>query len=185
MKRLIKYLIFVALFAAFIIKFTHFNWVLPTIIVAILGLIVLGLLKVNDKLNEIQNKDYQNHNIYLDEDFDDCSDLMDIEVPEPKEIEYYKDTKTTMAEWNFINSFDDPFKGLRKNVNVKGNVGSSFYLVAGSGAEYFVSYEPEIGQYTISRIDQNDDLEGFHYMKTNSGCYRSIEYDKKTNTLFV
>lgn len=180
---MIKYLIFVALFATFIIKFTHFNWVLPTLIVAILGLIVLGLLKVNDKLNEIQNKNYQNHNIYLDEDFDDCSDLMDIEVPEPKKIEYYKDTKTTMAEWEFLKGFDDLTRGLKKPVNVVGG-GSTFYLISGNG-EYFVEYQKDLGMHVIYNISEDDDLYGFDLAKTNGGYYRNIEYDRTTNTLYV
>lgn len=180
---MIKYLIFVALFATFIIKFTHFNWVLPTIIVAILGLIILGLLKVNDKLNEIQNKNYQNHNIYLDEDFDDCSDLMDIEVPEPKEIEYVDGTHTTVAEWEFLKGMEELYKYSRKYVNVEGG-GSMFYLVSFSGAKYFVCYDQDVHQYAISHIDQDDDLSRFAKAEMSYG-YANFKYDEDTNTLIV
>ena len=183
MKRMIKYLIFVALFATFIIKFTHFNWVLPTIIVAILGLIVLGLLKVNDKLNEIQNKNYQNHNIYLDEDFDDCSDLMDIEVPELEPIEYIDGTSTPAKAWQNLKDMDELYRGLRKYVNVEGG-SSMFYLVSFSGTKYFVCYDQDVHQYAISHIDQDDDLSRFAKAEMSYG-YTNFKYDKDTNTLIV
>ncbi|OUN46873.1 hypothetical protein [Enterococcus cecorum] len=182
MKRMITYLIFVALSATVIIKFTHFNWVLPTIIVAILGLIVLGLLKVNDKLNEIQNKNYQNHNIYLDEDFDDCSDLMDIEVPEPKEIEYYKDTKTPLAIWESWYR-DNPFKDLSKHLNVEGG-SNMFYLVTYGGAKFSIYYDPDFDQHVINGISQNSDLSSFAKAEMSYGD-AFIRYDEDTNTLHV
>lgn len=184
MKRMIKYLIFVALFATFIIKFTHFNWVLPTIIVAILGLIVLGLLKVNDKLNEIQNKNYQNHNIYLDEDFDDCSDLMDIEeVPELEPIEYIDGTSTPALVWKHMQEAHELYRGLRKYVNVRGG-SNQFYLVTYGGVRYSIYYDSDINQYTISGIDQDDDLSKFAKAEMSYGD-KFIKYDEDTNTLTV
>lgn len=89
MKRIISYLIFIATIIAFIIKTHHLNWLLPVGIVSAIGLLLIVFYTIGEEVNM---------NAEIDKQIEEEERLeREKNMPKPKEIEYYKDTKTPLA----------------------------------------------------------------------------------------